>query len=438
MWEKREMKMLKWALMGGAALAVTTAGAQADDLSALKAQLEALQARVTQLEAQPQMSLPTGYSLMSFRSGGDNYSLAPMKADQARTEGPNNGFTISVLPTADVAPAAEVTVSGEIRTYIRYANRSADDEDVADGDDWDVVARARLVATGKADTAVGEIGGRIRVQEESGQRGTFNSGESSGHDDDSNNAVINQAYGWWKFSPNWQLIAGLWDSTAAVQAGVDWDFTSPINTVWGDEGSTEQMRLVFNNGGPLTVAIAVEDSEGATYSGGPDVGDLPAFAGYIAYDNSHLFLQVTGLWENDDTKTDEDNNSDNWFLGAGARIGFGDRFTLTAGAGFSEGYQDAVYTTIGHDDDYWVASVGAIIKFGENSRFELGADYLNNDPDNGTHFIDNTWAILGGFYFEPVSQVTVGVNADYREKTFDGKDNDINDFNVRFVTYLRF
>jgi len=358
--------MLKWALMGGAALAVTTAGAQADDLTALKAQLEALQARVTQLEAQPQTSLPTGYSLMSFRSGGDNYSLAPMKADQARTEGPNNGFTVSVLPTADVAPAAEVTVSGEIRTYIRYRDTRVkverDSEDggthTASDDKMDVIARARLVATGKADTAVGEVGGRIRVQEESGQR--------SG-DDDSNNAVVNQAYGWWKFSPNWQLIAGLWDSTAAVQAGVDWDFTSPVNTVWGDEGSTEQMRLVFNNGGPLTIAIAVEDSEGSTYSGGADVGDIPAFAGYIAYDSGHVFLQLTGLWENDDTTSvhvsdtgvvHHDDNSDNYFIGAGARFGFGDHFTLTAGAGYSEGYQDAVYTTIGPDDQYWVASVG--------------------------------------------------------------------------------
>jgi hypothetical protein len=427
MWEKLEMKMLKWALLGSAAIAVAPAGAQADDLTALKAQLEALQARVTQLEAQPQASLPSGYSLMTFRSGGDTYSLAPMKTDQARSEGPGNGYTISVLPTADVTPAAEVTVSGEIRTYIRYHNVDSD-EDGSD-DRVDVIARARLVATGKADTAVGEVGGRIRVQEESGQRGSS---------DDSNSAVINQAYGWWKFSPNWQLIAGLWDSTAAVQAGVDWDFTSPVNTIWGDEGSTEQMRLVFNNGGPLTIALAVEDSEGSTYGGGADVGDIPAFAGYIAYDNNNLFLQVTGLWEKDDTKDGGDNNSDNFFIGAGARVGFGDHVTFTAGAGYSEGYQDAVYTTIGHDDQYWVASAGVIFKFGENSRIELGADYLDNDPDNGTELIDNSWSVIGGFYFEPVSQVTIGVNADYRERTFDGNNNDINDFNARFVTYLRF
>ena len=45
------MKMMKWALLGGAAFAVTATAAQADDLSALKAEIEALQTRVSQLEA---------------------------------------------------------------------------------------------------------------------------------------------------------------------------------------------------------------------------------------------------------------------------------------------------------------------------------------------------------------------------------------------------
>jgi len=46
-------KWLRRALLGGVALSVMAAGAQADELSALKAQLEALQARVNTLESQP-------------------------------------------------------------------------------------------------------------------------------------------------------------------------------------------------------------------------------------------------------------------------------------------------------------------------------------------------------------------------------------------------
>ena len=54
------MKSIKMALLGGAALAVTAAAAQADDLDALKAQIEALNARVAAMEAAP--SVPAGYS----------------------------------------------------------------------------------------------------------------------------------------------------------------------------------------------------------------------------------------------------------------------------------------------------------------------------------------------------------------------------------------
>jgi hypothetical protein len=47
------MTILRKALLGGAALAVMTTGAQADELTALKAQLEALQNRVDTMEAAP-------------------------------------------------------------------------------------------------------------------------------------------------------------------------------------------------------------------------------------------------------------------------------------------------------------------------------------------------------------------------------------------------
>ncbi len=48
------LKWLRQALLGGAALSVLATGAQADELTALKAQLEALQSRVNQLERQRQ------------------------------------------------------------------------------------------------------------------------------------------------------------------------------------------------------------------------------------------------------------------------------------------------------------------------------------------------------------------------------------------------
>ena len=92
------MKMMKWALLGSAALAVTATTARADDLADLKAQIEALQTRVSQLEAQPQASMPSGYSLLSIRDGQGNYgNFAPERyGDAVRDE---SGFTLSVMPT---------------------------------------------------------------------------------------------------------------------------------------------------------------------------------------------------------------------------------------------------------------------------------------------------------------------------------------------------
>jgi hypothetical protein len=431
---------------------------------------------------------------------------------------PENGFTIGVLPTADVAPVAEVTVSGEIRTRLSYFGNDdlkfrvkgkidcdridpifcpGEDQEYfvfndkfkvvgSDDDQLDVLNRGRLVVTGKSETAVGEIGGRIRIQ----------AGENF---DDSKLAQMNQAYAWWKFSPSWQLIAGLWDSTAAVQAGIDWDFTGPAFT--GNLGNdvTEQMRLQFNDGGPLTFAIALEDvgedsfssftqGFGTTFITGPgcftnifrnerlcyagnlgrDYADVPAVAGYVAYDSEGVFLQLSGAWEQDDrsftlfTNTDGatvtygGDYDDNWFVGAGARFGLGDIATFTAAGFYGEGYQNAVYSAIAPDDQYWGGSAGIIATMGEASRFELGGAYFRND-DAFVGFLDNQWQATAGWYWEPVSQVTLFLNGNYSWNEYKGfcltGENDScngtdefisvsdvkqNNWAVNFGTYLRF
>jgi hypothetical protein len=458
------MKMMKWALLGGAAFAVMSTSAQADELTALKAQLEALQARVTQLEAQPATSMPSGYSLLSIRDGGSTYSTMPEPA-RDRVD-PNSGFTISALPAADVAPAAEITVSGEIRTLLVFNDDGfAHDfrahvfdvgedgqliavlEDFDDSGHLDVQARGRLVAQGKVDTAVGEVGARIRLQ----GGNPFDSGSN-------NNTQMNQAYGWWKFAPNWQLIAGYWDTTAAVQAGVDWDFTVGLTGGMSDK-NVEQMRLVYGTDGPFSLAIALEDTDGANtivvkdlhtsdgdnFNGTAlfatdvaDRGQFPAIAGYIMYNNDNLMLQLVGVYQNDEYGDDDD-----WGVGAGARIGLGDMFTVTAGAVWAEGYNGwANDFSIGVDDEFWAASAGLIFNIAEATRFELGAGYENLDAEYSFLFPDlEVWTVNGGVYWDPVSQVTVGLQANWQSVDVDfggAGDNDNDNWSVRFGTWLRF
>src|SRR5262245_54980687 len=258
------MKMMKWALLGSAALAVTATAARADDLSDLKAQIEALQRRVTQLEAQPQASMPSGYSLMALRDGQGTYEgVLPERYGDREHE--DSGFTLSVLPSADVAPVAEVSVSGEIRTALIYSdfdesgtndshdifncndNPDAPDTNECEFEDnnLDVANRGRIFMKGKVDTAVGEVGGYFRLE------GSV-CGKSSDYTGDVN---VNKAYGWWKVAPEWELMAGFNDNTGALQTSYDWLVSSiPIRTVGPSNVNNEQFRLTYTSG-PLAFAI---------------------------------------------------------------------------------------------------------------------------------------------------------------------------------------
>src|SRR6188508_2723904 len=82
------MNVLKLSMIGGASILAATSVVQAEDLSALKAQIEALQTRVSQLEAQPQAAMPSGYSLMSIRDGQGTYEglLPERNADRVRED----------------------------------------------------------------------------------------------------------------------------------------------------------------------------------------------------------------------------------------------------------------------------------------------------------------------------------------------------------------
>ena len=410
------MKMMKWALLGGAAVAVTATAARANDLSALKAEIEQLQSRVSQLEAQPQASMPSGYSLLSIRDGQGTFEgvLPERSADRVREE---SGFTLSVVPTADAAPAAEVSVSGEIRTALVYTDIDTEDFD----DNLDVKVRGRIFIKGKADTAVGEVGGYFRLEASGG--GNFS--------DYSENTKMNKAYGWWKFAPEWELMAGYNDNTAALQAGWDWmAATGPVSSFGPSNINNEQMRLTYSSG-PLSFAISVEDPDaGTTFAAvqvkddppGPttvatttslvstttaDRSDIPAVGGYLMYSSDAFTGQIVGFYQDDNLGDNAD-----WAIGGGATIGLGEMFQLTAAAVVGEGtsqYSNNV-GPLSVDEDFWGASAGLLANLSEDTRLELGVGY--EDYDNA----GTALGFGGGVYWDPVSQVTLGVGATYIDR----------------------
>jgi len=108
-------KWIRRALLGGVAMAVMATGAQADDLSDLKAQIEALQARVNTIESRG-AALPEGVSLITFQRGSKEIAMVGGDDTKLMDKAPEGrGFTIAITPTADLpAPATEITLSGPL------------------------------------------------------------------------------------------------------------------------------------------------------------------------------------------------------------------------------------------------------------------------------------------------------------------------------------
>jgi len=339
-------------------------------------------------------------------------------------------------------------VTGNVRTLLVYSDidiENIDDDAEIEEDKLDVVNRTRLIVDGKTETAVGEVGAHMRLQV-----GDPIDGDVS--------ADMNEVWGYWQMNDSWRLQAGRWDNTAAVQSGLDWDAT--VGATGGiTNAGVEQIRLIYT-GGPITWAVAVEDSQqftnfvedadtGVIESSFDDISDLPNFASYVQYNGDGIMLMASGVWEQDDI-----GDSDNWFVGGGARFGLGDVAAISLAAGFGDGYARNSVIPIGVDDEYWGVSGLLTFNMNDTTRVELGAGYSegdsfliadDDDDDDDDDIVDEevtTWVVNGGIYWDPVSQLTLGLQADYTNVEFDvggGFDDlDADSFAVRFGTWFRF
>jgi len=164
----------------------------------------------------------------------------------------------------------------------------------------------------------------------------------------------------------------------------------------------------------------------------PDRGDFPDIAGYLMYNNNKLMFMVAGVYQDDQV-----GHSNDYGVGAGARIGLGDMFTLTAGVVYAKGY--AGYNgdlSVGIDDKFWGASGGLIFNLAAATQLEAGFGYADNTSSD-----EKVAHAAAGIYWDPVSQVTVGLEGDWiNDKVkIEGDGHDSNTtFAARFGTWLRF
>ncbi|HUR42724.1 MAG TPA: hypothetical protein VMZ01_01360 [Aestuariivirga sp.] len=448
------MKMMKLALLGGAAFAVMTAGAQADDLSALKAEIEALNARVAQLETMP--AAPNGYSLMTYSKGdatvvpGNNFDYKLYKGLSTKAN------IIGIMPTADAPPSTTIEWSGYV--YAIVANTDYDylqendtpavaavafvpdnpatpliDERVEaraaipaiDGYDPDsktsVIGRAHLRVVGKTDTAVGEVG--VRVQLRARYQGVDN--------DEGRPFFAHEYWGWWAMTPELTLGGGFSSSLGDIGFGMDgacncwwtdWFSSDERDTGFTtafDPGDTAQVRLSWASG-PISAAIALEESDlGVYYNGGEE--DNLALAGQIAYAGDTISGEISAIAY----ESSYGPYGDGFQVGAGIGFALGSVANISLAAAMGENP---------YNGDYWGAS--GLISFGltDTVSFETGAAW--RDYDDGGDLLE----VLAGIYYNPVSQLTFGLEAEWADVdgvfTGTGKDTDFTTFDL--VSIWRF
>jgi hypothetical protein len=528
---------MKLAFLGGAALSVLSISAHADELSDLKAQIEALNARVSQMEAAPQV--PAGYSLLSIAETARVETPGlEMRTREQKALG-DTATMISVLPTADAPATTTITWSGYTRAALVYSDSDGDvnvrgrywidapgtaddfasdwggvwtkkstvtpeyvDENgnhivyvnpyqnvaipyssdaanpnytpqypVSDGskegilasmdggisstadlldaygfsplggsygdNDWDVKARGEIRVTASTDTAVGEVGVDIKV------RADFD-GVGSG------DAYFKQAWGYWAMTPELTLGGGYAGSLGNVGYGYDGActcyYTDNADMAF-NPGDTTQLRLSYASG-PFSMGVALEDASVNTglYGDNGNInynGDALGVAGEVKYSGDMFSGEISGVWRkvNDDTAWINQNLDDIWQVGAGVGFSLGDVVALSIGAALGSGpYYETnegnVVNAAPIDNDWWGVSALASFNMTDAWHAEVGAGYKNRESDSfnvsalygtlpglpvavgplswSSSGVDwDQWAILGGIYYDPVPQLTLGLEAEW-------------------------
>jgi hypothetical protein len=416
------MNMIKFALLGTAAIAAVSVSAQAStasDIAALKAQVEALSAQVAANEAQT--SVPAGFQLVtvSQQPGID----VPGVGSAGR-----NVTTIAILPTADAPASTVIQWSGFARAALVYAdgadgvaaNPSQAPLNGSNNVYVDVKARGQINVVGKTDTAVGEVGAQMSV------RGNWNGSNAS----IGNNAAaeISNAWGWWKMTPDLTLAGGFNGSLSAIGYGYDGAcscyYTDNASQGTALNGDVAQMRLTYASG-PMSVAVAIED-------GHSTVGILPvtnnnalAVAAKIAYTGDVFNAALNGSYEPNYGGAGAPEAS--YTVGVGVGFGLGDIGRISANAVLFSG-QFA-------NDNGWKASILGSLNISDQAHVELAYGHARFDRYSAAYALGvDQDSALAGIYYEPVSQLTIGLEGEWIKNSVDRDSS----FSADLVTVFRF
>ena len=429
------MKTMKVALLATAALAAVSVSARADDTAAIKAQLEALTARIAQLEAAP--AAPIGFSLLTISEGQATKVPGLDVTDKSYSD---TATIIGIMPTADAPASTTIEWSGYVRAALVYHDYEVDDpnEDSINDDDLSVKARGQLKVVGKTDTAVGEVGVQIQLRAQAWEV-------------DSNSTVVsNEAWGWWAMTPEVTFGGGFTGSLGNVGYGYDGACTCGYidnADVYTNPGDALQLRLSWASG-PISVAVALEDATGGNAfsengeDGDEDHADGLGVAAEIKYSGDTVSGEISAVWREGDDYGEAPHlggdthtvlGSDSYVLGAGLGFALGDMASLSLAANVGQTNYDA---------DFWNVNALLSANLSDSVRAELGAGYKSYDDADFVPERD-TWAVMAGLYYEPVAQLTLGLEAEYSETEQDHLNpangtRTAEEMTIDFVTWWRF
>ena len=272
-------KWLRRALLGGVAMTVLAAGAQAGELEALKAQLEALQARVATIETQG-AALPEGVSLVTFERGQQAGLLKSELFDETALERTpdSRGMTISVTPTADLpAPVASIELSGYIRGMAVLSDTNTTNAD------FDMYARGQIDVAATVDTAMGRVTGGIQV------RGDMGGGDGIvGYGGYTPNLRIRTAWATWQMTDALSMTFGQTGQIATLSNVSSTLGAVSLDPVGPNNSRRPQLRFTYASG-PFNFRFGIEDP-----STDAQARSMPDFAASLGVDMGVVGFRVGG------------------------------------------------------------------------------------------------------------------------------------------------
>ncbi len=392
-------KWLRRALLGGVAMTVMAAGAQADELSALKAQLEALQNRVATIESRG-AALPEGVSLITFERGQNTIAADELFANKMLDRAPaSRGMTIAITPTADLpAPVVSVELSG----YVRAVALWHDEGDNARLDAFDLWGRGQIDVKATTDTAIGRVTGGIQL------RGDFNENNSP-----NTTTVMRTAWATWQMTDALSLTFGHTGQIAAL-SNVSY---GTVATPYGlDSTRRSQVRLTYASG-PFNMRFGIEDSSRDAHRSA-----MPDFAGSLGFNMGMFGFRAGG--EVGKVATGLVGTKTGYLVNAGINMDLGSMAKFNAGVAYTKGLScDGLIYTGSMTTAGAVGCVNGVnlvknlafqgnltINMTETTMLLLSGGYYDAKGDATW---DKGWSINTALVWKPVDALQFAVEGDY-------------------------